>query len=54
VQVKDGEGWKRTYIRTGLSDGINLELLGGVDANTELKGAKKEEAPEEASYGGGE
>jgi HlyD family secretion protein len=49
VQVKDGEGWKRTLIRTGLSDGINLEVLGGVDATTELKGAKKEEeAPEES------
>lgn len=43
VQVKDGEGWKRTWIKTGLSDGINLEVLSGVDASTELKGAKKEE-----------
>jgi HlyD family secretion protein len=54
VQVKDGEGWKRTWIRTGLSDGINLELLGGIKADTELKGAKKEDAPEEVSYGEGE
>ncbi|MBV6403752.1 MAG: efflux RND transporter periplasmic adaptor subunit [Flavobacteriales bacterium] len=36
------EAWQRTYIRTGLSDGINLEVLDGVDANTELKGAKVE------------
>lgn len=43
VQVKDGEGWKRTYIRTGLSDGLNLEVLGGIDQGTELKGAKEEE-----------
>ncbi|HRH38044.1 MAG TPA: efflux RND transporter periplasmic adaptor subunit [Flavobacteriales bacterium] len=46
VQVKQaGEAitWKRTYVKTGLSDGINLEVLSGVDANTELKGAKKEE-----------
>jgi HlyD family secretion protein len=41
VQVKDGEGWKRTWIRTGLSDGINIEVREGVDANTELKGVKK-------------
>ncbi len=51
VQVKDGEGWKRTWIKTGLSDGINLEVLSGVDASTELKGAKKEE---EASAKGDE
>ncbi len=43
VQVRNGEGWKRTWIRTGLSDGINLEVLGGIDATTELKGAKKED-----------
>jgi HlyD family secretion protein len=43
VQVKDGEAWKRTYIKTGLSDGINLEVLEGVTKDTELKGAKKEE-----------
>lgn len=41
VQVKDGEGWKKTYIRTGLSDGINIEVKEGVDKNSELKGAKK-------------
>ncbi|MBL8002120.1 MAG: efflux RND transporter periplasmic adaptor subunit [Flavobacteriales bacterium] len=53
VHVKDGEGWKRTWIKTGLSDGINLELLGGVEADTELKGAKKEaESEVEMSMGG--
>lgn len=41
VQVKDGEGWKKTFIRTGLSDGINIEVKEGVDKNSELKGAKK-------------
>lgn len=41
VHVKDGEGWKRTYIRTGLSDGINIEVKEGVEMNSELKGAKK-------------
>jgi len=52
VQVKDGEGWKKTHIRTGLSDGLNLEVLDGIDANTELKGAKKEEVAEEAETSG--
>ena len=51
VQVKNGEEWKRTYIRTGLSDGINLEVLEGVDAKTELKGAKKEKSEVEMSVG---
>jgi HlyD family secretion protein len=46
VQVKDGEDWKRTYIRTGLSDGINLEVLEGVGPETELKGSKKEAVAE--------
>lgn len=43
VQVKEGEEWKRTWIKTGLSDGINLEVLDGVTKDSELKGAKKEE-----------
>ncbi|HMQ77017.1 MAG TPA: efflux RND transporter periplasmic adaptor subunit [Flavobacteriales bacterium] len=43
VQVKNGEEWKKTYIRTGLSDGINLEVLEGVSPGTELKGAKIED-----------
>lgn len=50
VQVKDGEGWKKTYIRTGLSDGINLEVLEGIDADTKLRGAKK---LADANKGGG-
>ena len=46
VFVKNGEGtgedaWKKTYIKTGLSDGINLEIIEGIDATTPLKGAKK-------------
>jgi HlyD family secretion protein len=48
VHVKAGEEWKKTYIKTGLSDGLNLEILSGVDADTELKGAKKEEVAEDA------
>lgn len=50
VQVKDGEAWKKTYIRTGLSDGINLEVLEGIDADTKLRGAKK---LADANKGGG-
>ena len=46
VQVKDGEKWKRTFIKTGLSDGINLEVMEGVTKESELKGAKKEEKQE--------
>ena len=48
VDVKNGEGWKKTHIKTGLSDGMNLEVLEGVDAATELKGAKKMEKKDEA------
>ena len=47
VQVKDGEGWKRTYIRTGLSDGINLEVLEGIPTDARLRGAKVEEEKKE-------
>lgn len=43
VDVKNGAEWKKTWIKTGLSDGINLEVLSGVDAKTDLKGAKKME-----------
>jgi len=43
VDVKNGEAWKKTWIKTGLSDGINLEIVSGVDGSTELKGAKKVE-----------
>ncbi|HEY0977609.1 MAG TPA: efflux RND transporter periplasmic adaptor subunit [Flavobacteriales bacterium] len=41
VEVKNGEAWKRTHIKTGLSDGINLEVLGGISDTTSLKGSKK-------------
>ncbi len=41
VQVKDGKAWKRTYVHTGLSDGVNIEVLGGVADTTTLKGALK-------------
>ena len=42
-EAKGGVAWKKTWIKTGLSDGINLEIISGVDASTELKGAKKQE-----------
>jgi HlyD family secretion protein len=51
VHVQDGEEWKRTYIKTGLSDGINLEVLDGVTAETKLKGAKKMAPEVEVSVG---
>lgn len=41
VHVKDGEAWKKTWIRTGLSDGMNLEVLEGITGDTPLRGAKK-------------
>lgn len=50
---KGEDAWKKTWIKTGLSDGINLEVLQGVEAGTELKGARKEDPKEviEASVG---
>jgi len=50
---KGEDAWKKTWIKTGLSDGINLEVLQGVEAGTELKGARKEDPKEviEASAG---
>lgn len=58
VFVKNPEGkgddaWTKTQIKTGLSDGINLEVLNGIDANTELKGAKKEEKKDEVEMSTG-
>jgi HlyD family secretion protein len=46
VQVKEGKGWKRSYVRTGLSDGVNIEVLGGIADTTSLKGAVKLEDKE--------
>ncbi|MBL7963499.1 MAG: efflux RND transporter periplasmic adaptor subunit [Flavobacteriales bacterium] len=46
VQVKQVEGWKRTPIRTGLSDGLNIEVLEGLTYETELKGSRKVDTPE--------
>lgn len=41
VDVKQGEGWKKTYVKTGLSDGVHIQVLGGIADTTSLKGAKK-------------
>ena len=49
VDVKEGEGWKKTYIKTGLSDGLDIEVLEGITMDTEIKGLKKDEAPEETT-----
>jgi len=47
VDVKDGEGWKKTFVKTGLSDGLDIEVLEGVTMTTELKGLKKVEEEEQ-------
>lgn len=40
--------FEKRYIKTGLSDGINIEVLEGLEIEDNLKaGEKKEEAPEE-------
>ncbi|MCC6839422.1 MAG: efflux RND transporter periplasmic adaptor subunit [Flavobacteriales bacterium] len=41
VEVKNGQGWNKTHVKTGLSDGVNIELLGGIADTTTLKGAMK-------------
>lgn len=41
VWTRKGEAWERTPIRTGLSDGIYIEVLEGVAEGTELRGNKR-------------
>jgi HlyD family secretion protein len=49
VQVREADGsWKKTPIRTGLSDGINIEVLDGLASTSELRGVKKVEVRKEA------
>ena len=50
---KGDEAWTKTLIKTGLSDGINLEVLSGIEATTDLKGAKKEEKKDEVEMSAG-
>ncbi len=54
VEVKTGDQqFERRHIKTGLSDGINIEVIDGIAMDTELKGAPiGEEEKEEASGGG--
>lgn len=37
VEIKRGEEWDRKDIRLGTSDGVNVEILGGVSENDEIK-----------------
>lgn len=48
VQVKNGTTWKKTYVKTGLSDGVNIEVLGGIGDTTSLKGNLKVDLEETA------
>ncbi|MBL4651489.1 MAG: efflux RND transporter periplasmic adaptor subunit, partial [Flavobacteriales bacterium] len=47
VEISEQE-FEKVFIETGLSDGINIEILSGIDADTKIKGAVME-AGEEAS-----
>jgi HlyD family secretion protein len=38
------QNFKKQYIKTGLSDGINIEVLSGLDKTMKIKGAAEEEA----------
>jgi HlyD family secretion protein len=56
VFVKNAAGkgesaWTKTWIKTGLSDGMHLEVLDGITLGTQLRGGKKEEATKEATMG---
>jgi len=44
IQTKPQE-FKKTYIQTGISDGINIEVLKGIDTSTVLKAGLKEDKP---------
>lgn len=43
VQVKNGKDWKKVHVKTGLSDGVNIEVLSGISDTTSLKGNLKVE-----------
>lgn len=43
VETNTPQVFKKQFIKTGLSDGINIEVLSGIDKNSKLKGSKKEE-----------
>lgn len=46
VKIKNGENWDKTYVETGLSDGIHIEVISGLSESDELKGAKKTDEEE--------
>jgi len=41
VYVKDGDGWVRTAVETGLSDGIDIEIRSGLAEGAEVRGNEK-------------
>lgn len=43
VETNTPQVFKKQFIKTGLSDGINIEVLSGIDKSSKLKGSKKEE-----------
>ena len=44
VEVETGQQeFVKVIVETGLSDGINIEILSGIDANTQIKGAIMED-----------
>ncbi len=52
VEGTTPQNFKKTFIKTGLSDGINIEVLSGIDKNTKIKGSKKEEGGENQEQAG--
>lgn len=46
IETNTPQVFKKQFIKTGLSDGINIEVLSGIDKNSKLKGSKKEEQHE--------
>ncbi|MFK8104098.1 MAG: efflux RND transporter periplasmic adaptor subunit [Saprospiraceae bacterium] len=37
VELKTADGFKRTYVKTGLSDGILVEITNGIDTSSQIK-----------------
>ncbi len=47
VETSTAQNFKKTFVKTGLSDGINIEILSGLDKRAKIKGSKKEDNPTE-------
>lgn len=45
--------FKKTAVRTGLSNGIDIQILSGIDRNVKLRGTEKVEAIEKSGKAGG-